>query len=181
MASEPLIKIPAPAADICSRFELGKEARQLLRDGMKAADFLAALVAQKKYVDAIHFLAHGLPAREAIWWGCLCMQHAVGDRLSPPDRAAARAAALWVLQPHEANRAAAQAPAAAAPPPSIAGALATAALHTGGNVAPFAPAASVALAIKLASTKTEPVNIASLQRSYIQLGVEIAQGRFMQG
>jgi hypothetical protein len=150
---------------------------------------LAVLMENKKYVDAIHFMAHALPMREGIWWGCLCMQHACGDGLNPPERAAATAAVQWVMQPTEENRRAAKAPADAAPPPSVAGALAMAAFLTGGSIlppnlpptppAPFAAAKAIALAVTLASIKTEQAKIARMQRSYVELAIEIAEGRLI--
>lgn len=190
MSHGPFIKITATAVEICTRFKLKDGAKQVLREGMGPCEFAIALVENKMGVDAIEFMAHALPAREGIWWGCLCMQHALGESLSPPDRAAATAAVQWVTQPTEENRAAAGAPAQAAPPPSIAGALATAAFHTGGNIAPpgfpfskapepFAPAKSIALAVKLASTKTEAMKIPKIQRSYVELAMQVAEGRFI--
>ena len=155
---------------------------------MSPAEFVAALIEQQKYVDGMDFMAHALPPREGIWWGCLCMQHAIGAGLAGPDKAAARAAVQWVMRPTEENRAAAS-PAEGAPPPSVAGALARAANQTGGNVnppgmppkapAPYAPAAAVAMAVKLASTKSEPANMLKTQRSYVELGIEVAKGRFL--
>lgn len=146
MSNQPLTKIQAStAAEVCARFDLAKDAKPLLREGMKPAEFLAALLEQKKHVDAIMFLAHALPPRESVWWGCLCMQHASGGNLLPADKAAARAAAQWVMNPTEENRAAAKAPSEAAPPPSVAGTLARAAHQSGGSVAPpgnAAPSAS---------------------------------------
>ncbi len=190
MSNQPLTKIQAStAAEVCARFDLAKDAKPLLREGMKPAEFLAALLEQKKHVDAIMFLAHALPPRESVWWGCLCMQHASGGNLLPADKAAARAAAQWVMNPTEENRAAAKAPSEAAPPPSVAGTLARAAHQSGGSVAPpgmppqapqpYAFAAAVATAVKLASTKADPVNIAKTQGSYVHLGLEVAQGRFL--
>jgi hypothetical protein len=154
---------------------------------MKPREFISALIENKKCVDAIRFLAHALPAREGIWWGCLCMQHASGDDLPPPDRAAATAAVLWVMQPTEETRAAAKARAEAAGPASAAGALAMAANLTGGSIAPpnvppvppapFASAQAMARAVKLASIKCEPALILKAQRSYVELAIRVAEGR----
>jgi hypothetical protein len=178
------------ATEVCGRFKLNYKAKQLLRDNMEPCEFAIALIENEMSVDAIKFMAHALPAREGIWWGSLCMQHASGGNLSPADRAAATAAVQWVLRPSEENRAAAGAGAQAAPPPSIAGAVATAAFHTGGNIAPpgmpffkapepFAPAKSIALAVKLASVKTEALKIPKMQKSYVELAIEVAKGRFI--
>jgi hypothetical protein len=179
----------ATAAEVCAHFDLDDDAKPLLRDGIAPAEFVNALLDKELPVDAIRFLAYALPAREGIWWGCLCMQHALGDGLAPPDRDAVTAAVRWVMEPTEENRMAAKGPAAAAPPPSIAGALAMAAFQTGGSIGPpnlppilpqpFAAAKSVALAVTLASIKTEPVKIAKMQRCYAELGMEVAQGRFI--
>jgi hypothetical protein len=155
---------------------------------MNPRELVAALLENKKYPDAIDFMAHALPVREGIWWGCLCMQHALGDNLSPPDRAAATAAVKWLMQPTEKNRAAATAPAMAAEPLSPAGALAMAVSLTGGSIhppelpfkppPPFAPQVAVARAVKIASIKGEPP-IAKTQRSYIELAIQVAEGRFV--
>jgi hypothetical protein len=169
------------AAEICARFDLKKEARALLSEGMGPREFLEALVAKKQYLTGIDFIAHALPPREAVWWGCLCLQHVCGENLTPPDKVACTAAVLWVLAPSEENRAAAKAPAEAAGPASPAGQLATAANQTGGNVAPpeappmppppFAPAKAVAIAVKLSSTKSDPVKITDTQRLFVELGM----------
>ena len=64
-----------------------------------------------------------------------------------------------------------------------------AAAVTGGSMAPpnmpvmppppFAPAKSVAMAVKLASTKAEPVLISKIQKSYLDLAAEVAEGRLI--
>lgn len=190
MTHEPLVKVnAATAAEVCALFDLRKEAKPLLRNGMVPREFLETLVANNQCIAGIDFLAHALPAREAIWWGCLCLQHACGERLSPQETAACTAAVQWVLEPSEEHRAAAKAPAEAAGLSSPAGALAAAVSQTGGNVAPpkappmrpgpFAPAKAVAGAVKMASTKSEPIKIADTQRLFVVLGIGVAEGHFM--
>jgi hypothetical protein len=189
MGDGQLVKIgAATAAQVSEHFDLKNEARELLRDGMVPREFVDALMASKQYLAGIDFMAHALPAREAIWWGCLCLQHASGDALSAPDWAACRAAVQWVLWPTDENRAAAKAPGEAAGLGSPARALAAAANQTGGNVAPpkappmapapFAPAKAVAIAVKLAATKGDPVRIIDRQRSFFELGIGVAAGRY---
>jgi hypothetical protein len=97
---KPLIKVKATtAAEICARFDLKAEAKPLLRDGMPPRDFIEALVVNKQYVSGIDFVAHALPPREAVWWGCLCLQHACGDSLSAQEKAACRTAVRWIFEP----------------------------------------------------------------------------------
>jgi hypothetical protein len=156
---------------------------------MGPGEFIAALMANKLYIAGIEFLAHALPPREAVWWGCLCFQHACGNAMSAPDKGAATAAVHWVLQPSDSTRGAAKVQGEAAGPASVAGVLAMAAYQTGPGFAspggppmpvpPFGAAKSVANAIKLACTKSEPARIIETQKSFVELGVGVAAGRFM--
>jgi hypothetical protein len=186
----PLIKIAAGTSEICARVKLTPDAKALLREGMAPQEFVAALTGKKLYFDAIDFLAHALPVREGIWWGGLCMQHALGSKLSPAEKAAATAAIQWMMQPTEENRVAAGKTIDEAGPASPASALATAAFHIGGNVAPPdvpifkapAPHASqqaVARAVKVASIRGEPAKIAPTQHSYVELAMQVAEGRLI--
>jgi hypothetical protein len=187
MSNGPFVKIRvATAAEICAHFDLKDDTKPLLRDGIDPRQFVIMLLENNKCIDAIHFMAHALPPREAIWWGCLCIQHALGDELTPADRAAATAAVRWVTEPTEDSRMAAKAPADGAPIPSAAGTLALAAFYTGGNVAPpglppmspepFASARAVALAVTLASVKAEPRKIVKTQKAYVELAAQVAEG-----
>ena len=179
----------ATAAEICSRFNLDPGAKALLRDGMGLREFAEALYRNKLHVAGIDFMAHALGAREAIWWGCLCFQHIAGEAMTDVEKNACRAAVQWILQPLEENRAAARIPAETAGPATVAGALASAAFQTGGNIAPpgvpamapgpFAPAKSVAIAVKVACTKGDPARIVETQRSFFELGVGVAEGRYI--
>jgi len=164
------------AAEVCANFDLDEGAKRLLRDGMSPQEFVDVLIQKESYVDAIEFLAHALPVREGIWWGGLCMQHALGENLSAADKVAAAAALWWLIEPGETNRLAAAAPAESADPLSPAGALALAASQTA-NAPPFASARAIARAVKLASLRKESVGIAKLQRAYVGLGLVVAEGQ----
>ena len=50
------------AREVCEHFQLGKEARPLLREGMTPAQFLQALVEKQQYPDAVQVL--GVPPLE---------------------------------------------------------------------------------------------------------------------
>lgn len=178
----------ATASEICARLYLSKEARRLLRPGMNPREFVDALSENKQYLAAIDFIAHSLPVREAIWWGCLCLQRTCGDKLEPWERRALRLTVQWVLEPNEFNRAATKQPADVLGPGSAAGCLAAAASQTGGSVgppqgpplppSPFAANRALAIAIKVASAKSPPPEIQPTQRSLIDLGMAIAAGQF---
>jgi hypothetical protein len=187
---QPLVKVnAAKASDVCARFHLDDAAKKFLRPEMSPRQFVETLLEQKQYLAGADFMAHALPAREAIWWGCLCLQHTCGENLEPWERVACKAAVKWVLQPSEENRVAAKRPADLLGLASPAGALATAANQTGGSLtppgspvvppSPYAPGAAVAIAVKVASTKGDPAKIAFNQRALIELGIGIAEGRFL--
>src|ERR1044071_4286955 len=46
--------------------------------------FVAMLLERELHVDAVRFLAHGLPRREAVWWAWVCARKAAGDAPAPP-------------------------------------------------------------------------------------------------
>jgi hypothetical protein len=124
------------ANEICRHFDFQEEARPLLREIMTPREFLDALVHNRQYQIAVQFLAHALPAREAVWWAGLCMEHVFREKWKPEDKAACKAAVQWVLDPSEENRQATKAPAEAAGLGSPAGSLAMAASWTGGSLSP---------------------------------------------
>ena len=136
-AAPPLRKVRATtAAQVCEHFDLDPEAKPLLSPKTSPRELLDALVEQKQFRTAIRFLAHALPHREAVWWGSLCVKHASGDAALPAAEASAlKAAVSWVLDPSDANRNAARAPAEAAGIETPAGGLATAVTFTGGTLA----------------------------------------------
>ena len=179
MSNTPLIKIAAATAEeICVRFDVTREAKALLRAGMAPLEFLEALATKKLYVEGIDFLAHALQAREGIWWGCLCLQHARGGSLTPAEKAACTAAINWIARPSEETRMAAKAPGDAVGTSSPAGVLAIAAHGGMPPPGPYAPARAVAMAVKLAALKSPPAGIIQTQRAYLQLGVGVAAGKF---
>src|SRR5262245_48970784 len=199
MVTQRLIRITASSAvEVCMHFALRDTARPLLRDGLAPGGFLDVLVAHGQHAAAVDFLAHALPAREAIWWGCLCVQHASASQLSAVEAAACKAAVAWVLAPSEENRAAAQAPGEAAGLSTPAGLLAMATTWTGGSLAPvttnpdpkippippvppgpFLPAKAVAGAILLAAVKSDPPTLRQRQQAFVDLGIGVAEGRFV--
>ena len=189
MPSAPTTRIKAAtAAEVCAHFTLEKDVKALLRDGMTPQQFVAVLIEKNKLIEAIDFVAHALPVREGIWWSCLCLQHSVGAKLTPEEKTAAKAVVNWLKQPTEENRMAAK-DAAGSDPMSVAGTVARAVAATGGSMyppelpfkaqPPYAVQAAVARAVKIASIKVEPPAIAKMQRSYVELGLKVAEGRLI--
>src|ERR1043165_5575844 len=92
------------AADVCRNFELSQEAQKLLQPNLAPRPFLDILLAHQLYPDAAKLMAHALPRREAIWWGCLCAQKAYGSAPPPKQGTALQAAEKWVVQPTDEHR-----------------------------------------------------------------------------
>jgi len=184
----PLAKVNASASEVCARFYLDDKVRKLLQPGMAPREFIDLLLERKQYLDAMDFIAHALPAQDAIWWGCLCLQHVSGEKLEPWEKQAAKSAVQWLLEPSEANRVAAKRPADVLGPASPAGALAAATHQTGGSIGPpdgpvipptpYSTNRAVALSVKVGSTKGDPSRTPITQRSLVELGIGVAEGRF---
>src|SRR5690242_6911001 len=123
---------PPTVVEIAGRGPLGDDAKALLAPGLKPPAYLDRLLQKGLVKDALSFVAAWLPAREAVWWGCLCAWHHGRPKPSDKEAAALRAALRWVHEPSEENRRAAKAAGdAVGGPATPAGALALAAAWSG--------------------------------------------------
>jgi hypothetical protein len=177
---------PKTAAEICKLFPVSDEAKKLLRDTQTPRQYLDVLIEKQQYIDAVRFLAHTLPRREAVWWACLCARAVGGTALPAPQAAAVQAAERWVADPSEANRRAAQAASEAAGLGTPAACAAVAAFWSGGSLAPpdlpvVPPAETLtahgaASAVLLAAVLTEPQKAPEKHRKFLAQGVEVLTG-----
>jgi hypothetical protein len=173
-------------AEIGKHVPLGEEAKSLLRDGLTWATLLDLLIAGRLYADAIRFLSHALPKREAVWWACRCARQEAGANPQPQVAAALLAAEKWAADPGEDNRRAALPAAEAAGLGTPAGCAALAAFCSGGSLGPptvptippgkYLTARGVAGAILLAGVRTEPEKAAEKYRQALVLGKAIGCG-----
>lgn len=123
-------------AELCEPLSLSDSASALLADNPAPPQFLERLLESGDFSTALGFMAAALPARQAVWWGCLCLEIAKGRDLSAREERALTAAVRWVIEPTEAHRQAASAPADAAGLATPAGNLAKAAFWSGGSMLP---------------------------------------------
>ncbi len=175
------------AAEVCELYRLPKNAQKLLRADLAPQQFVEVLFQAGLYVDAFDFLAHALPKRDAIWWACLSVRHALGPALPPKEFAAVKAAVEWVLEPDEPKRRAAQAAAEAAGFATPAACAALAVFGSGGSLVPpnlpevppepSMTAQAVSRAITLASVQVDPGTISDVQREILELGIAIGEGK----
>jgi len=187
MATDGLAKVTAKtAAEVCKHFPLGEEAKKLMKDSQPPAPFLDTLIQKEQFPDAVRFLAHALPKREAVWWACLCSRSVAGASPPPKVAAALQAAEKWVVDPSEDNRRAAMPAAEAAELKTSAGCSAMAAFWSGGSLgppnAPVVPpgehltAHGAASAVMLAAVQSEPEKAPEKYRKFLAQGIDVAKG-----
>jgi hypothetical protein len=126
------------AQQVCRHFTLSEGAQPLLPEKQTPPSaFLDELLDRGLFDDAVPFLAHALPVRAAVWWGCLCLRHVLGKQADSKDNQALFAAVDWVLEPADPYRWKAKAAAQEAGTKSAAGhvALAVAESAAAGNAA----------------------------------------------
>jgi hypothetical protein len=181
------IKIKQPTASaICNLVELDEEAKQLLQDDAAPAQYFQQLIEKELYPDAVRFLAVALPKREAIWWACLCVRHALGESPSQADVKAIELAEAWVYKPTEENRQLTMPAAEATQFKTSAGWAAVAAFWSGGSISPAAGAIvppaddltgkAVIGAIMLAAVQSGVDKIKANYRLFLEKGINIANG-----
>lgn len=135
MGADEVVQTPvSPLLQLCQRAKVGDEAKALLTDDIATKEFVALLVEKELLKDALRLIAHLLPRREAIGWGCLCVRHALAS-LNLPVPEVQLAAERWVAQPSEENRWAARHMADAEKPKNASAFLAWAVFFAGHSIA----------------------------------------------
>jgi hypothetical protein len=103
----PLTKISGrTVAEIAAKSKPQPEAQALLAPGLTALGYVLTLEENRHALDAVNFLANGLPEREAVWWACQSAR-TVAEKLNSAERAALVAAEAWVRNPSPEKKAAA--------------------------------------------------------------------------
>jgi hypothetical protein len=131
MGTQSTLPPPARAVDLCKYFTLTDDAKAALLPEMTPEQFLQAAVDNKWHPDAIQFLSHLLPKRQAVFWAMTCVKQA-GSKINPQEEAALKAAEKWIGDPSEENRQAALKAANDADTATPAGATALAAHYSDG-------------------------------------------------
>ncbi len=180
-------KIKQPSAlAICQGLELDEQATALLQDNPATADYLQQLIALKLYPDAVRFLAHALPKREATWWACLCARNGLTDKTPAHEIKAIELAEAWVYKPTEDNRKLTLPAAEATAFKTAASWAAIAAFWSGDDISPVPQAVippdeklyakAVVGAVMLAATQGEASKVNDNYQLFLQQGINIASG-----
>lgn len=97
-------KIPYQTGrQLLDRFSSSDEAQALINDEFNIDDSIQALLESELYFDLVQLLAHGLPVREAIWWGAHTLD-ARSDVWSTMQKQCISTAKDWVKSPSEEQR-----------------------------------------------------------------------------
>ena len=180
------LKIPqVTAVEIINRYQMNKELRLQVSDRMSPAELIQQWLDSQQYHELVTFLCHALPAREAIWWGCLCLKM-VSETLPKDQQQALAAAEQWVREPTELNRRIAEGRAVKTGLENAAGWLAQATFWSGGSITPVgsdpSPAPpylyshAVAGAICLSAVLPEDLHTTEHYQKMIRTGLDIADG-----
>ena len=176
------------AVDVARECELTDAGRALLRDGIKAPQFLAQLAREGLWMDALRFAPFALPRREAVWWACLCLWQFY--RPTPPTAADAcfKAVVAWLQDGNDAARRAAYEAGQAAKTSTPAGSLAIAVFFHEGSISvvgqPEVPSKPAQLPLSLGAAVTQAIRlspraeVASRQNDYVRLALEVLTGRW---
>jgi hypothetical protein len=184
MCADQIAETPAsPLLQLCERAKVGDEAKALLSNGVSTKDFIALLVQKEMFKDGLKLLAHLLPKREAVGWGCLCVKHALAEqKVQPPEIQIA--VERWVAAPSEENRWAAKQLADEEEPRTASGLLAMGAFLAGPSLAaphhpqPVPPpekltSVMVANAVLIAGIGKEPKKAKEKYAVFMQKGTNL--------
>lgn len=179
--------LPVPPVELCRRrgIPFGDETAELQASRCTPPQFLRWLVEGGHHVDAIRYLAHALPHREAVWWACLSARRALGGEPPEEDLAALEAAEAWVHQPDDAHRRAAMQAAEHTAMDSAASFAAVAAFFAEGSInppdmPPLAPpehltGTMVTSAVLSAGAVGKAERAAERYKLLLQMGMDIAR------
>jgi hypothetical protein len=87
--------------EVRQTYKPGNEAKLLIRDEMTPRDYFHLLRDKGLSIEAVSFLAHALPRREAIWWCSQCARLACLGPLPLALETALFAAEEWTKTPRE--------------------------------------------------------------------------------
>ncbi|MCX7069324.1 MAG: hypothetical protein NTW85_16765 [Methylococcales bacterium] len=187
MTESTLIKIKQMNADaIAQGIKFDEQAIALLQDNPTTVDYLNQLIALKLYPDAVRFLAHALPKREATWWACLCARNTLTDKTPASEIKAIELAEAWVYKPIEDTCKPTLAAAEATEYKTAASWAAIAAFWSGDDISPTPHAVippteklyakAVIGAVMLAATQGEASKVNEKYLLFLQQGIHIASG-----
>ena len=185
-AAAPVAAAALGLVGVCAYLEFADDVQQLAETADTPESLIDELTAQEKFQDALRLRAYTLEKRQAVWWGCYCLNEELDEPLPADQTAAADAAADWVKEPEESQRRAAESKAADA---QFAGPGATIALSAFWSEGSLAPEGSpdvepderltsqgVTAALIAAAYLGEPTGANDRLKAFLDRGRDVAQG-----
>lgn len=180
-----LSKIPySSVMQVMTNYTPSDAAIALAKAHPAPADFLSAVQQQKCYADAVLFLAHGLPLKEALWWGYCCAQSLT--EWTAADRVALETVKTWLSRSGEVQRRSAGDAAQLQEQGSAAGWLAQSVFWSTGSMLdaaqpplaapPFLYAQALSGAVNLMAVLPDGAQAAARYPHFITLGLTVARG-----
>lgn len=171
---------PELTAELLTVARVSDVARSLWRSGIADEAFLDTLEEHCLLEDALRLQPYVLSAREAVWWGCVCVWHVSREASTEADREALAAAARWVIDPSAENQQAARGEGPASNFETAATCLSAAAWWSGPTPVAAAPAAHfaarlVAAAVFMAAM-TDTLKFVDHYRYFLGVARKIMQG-----
>ena len=180
-------KFTGDLAAIMPHLSLDGETQAALAGCASVAQALSRLEVAGMLEEATRLIAHSLPAREAVWWACMCARHTASSGADPVGEAAAcEAAEDWVRRQTDAQRRLAMAAAERAGFSSAGSWAAIAAFWSGDSMAPpDAPKVppqphfrglAVAGAVALAAVRGDATRREGRLARFLQSAHEVSRG-----
>jgi ABC-type Fe3+-siderophore transport system permease subunit len=172
--------------DIIDMSALDEGSQSLLKDGMRPEAFIEALSGAGQWADAANVLVAALPAREAIWWVCLCAKGMDVMKRNEAEAKALQAAEKWAFKPNDENRQEAFKQAQLSDNPSAGTLACMAVVFSGGNLdmgggqiiefdaGKFAGIASAV--VLMAAAEQKGAEFAGAMQRFLLMGQDIACG-----
>ncbi len=179
------------ASEVAEHCPLSDEGRALLTSDLTPGKYVALLIAQEQFADAIRFTSFTLPKRDAIWWGTLCLweaHRAAGAKTLPGAiDATFQTLIAWIQDPSETNRRTVETAGRDAGITTPHGQLAMAAFFSDGSMSlagqpevapePWLTAKNVASVVLAASKMGKPSAVEESQRLFLVLAAELTKGQ----
>lgn len=170
--------------EICQAVGLDPEATDLAGPDDLPLDFIQALRGGEKLIEAVGFLAHAMPRREAIWWAWSCARDTSGEDAPEVVQTSLEATRRWITEPTDENRRAAYEAAQKADLMTPAGSAGAAAFFSGDTMGPpdqppmppgeFMAAKAISGCLIL-SAGAEPEEMFTRLDEFLDRGLEVAE------
>ena len=181
---EHILRTGKSVGEICEAVGFDPEVSALASPELAPLGFVDALREGEKLIEAVGFLAHALPKREAIWWAWSCARDSAGEEASEAVQASLEATGRWIHEPTDENRRAAFDAAQKADVMTAAGSAGAAAFFAGDSLGPpdqppmppeeFMAAKAIAGSLLLAAS-VEPEETFTRLAEFLDRGLEVAE------